>query len=142
MVVAWDVFRTFPGAVVSGVYQLGKYQRGTVEGDAFTKVANLDVIVDEGDMGEIGMAPNAEALEADLLIYVKPEQLPTSNPRALTSGYMVYDSSEGDYFAIINAGLGKNQETGKLEHIELLLRQTEVTHEGRYSKYPVGPCQA
>lgn len=121
-----DVFKAFPSAVVSGVYSIGEYQRGTVEGNQYIKTADLDVIIDEGDAGDIGMAPNAETLDADLLLYVKPEQLPTTNPRALAAGFMIYDSENNDYFAVINAGLGKNQQTGKLEHVELLLRQTEV----------------
>lgn len=90
------------------------------------KSADLDVIIDEGDAGRIGGAPNAQALEADLLIYVKPAQLPTTNPRELTAGYMLHDSETGDYFAIIDASLGKNQNTGGLEHIELLLRQIDT----------------
>lgn len=121
-----DVFKAFPSAVVSGVYSIGEYQRGTVEGNQYIKTADLDVIIDEGDAGDIGMAPNAETLDADLLLYVKPEQLPTTNPRALAAGFMIYDSENDDYFAVVNAGIGKNQQTGKLEHIELLLRQTEV----------------
>lgn len=124
-----DVFRAFPGAVVSGVYSIGGYQRGTLEGNRYTKEADLDVIVDEGDTGDIGMAPNAEVLDADLLLYVKPEQLPTTNPRALTAGYMIYDADNDDYFAIVDASVGKNQHTGKVEHIELLLRQIDTINE-------------
>ena len=124
-----DVFSAFPSAVVSGVYSIGSYQRGTVEGNQFTKIANLDAIVDESDMGEIGLAPNAEVLDADLLMYAKPSQLPTTNTRALVSGYMIYDADNDDYFAIINAGIGKNQETGQIEHIELLLRQIDTVGE-------------
>lgn len=126
MVGTTDVFNAFPGAVVSGVYSIGEYQRGTVEGTIFTDYGSLDVIIDESDSSDIGSAPNAEVLTADLLLYVKPEQLPTTNPRALTAGYLIHDAENDDYFAIISAGIGKNQQTGKLEHIELLLRQTEV----------------
>lgn len=126
MVASIDVFKAFPNAVVSGVYSIGEYQRGSLEGNQFVKSADIDVIVDEGDSGRIGIAPEAEALEADLLLYAKPSQLPTTNPRALTAGFMVYDSAQDDYFAIIDASVGKNQETGVVEHIELLLRQTEV----------------
>lgn len=123
-----DVFEAFPGAVVSGRYSIGSYQRGTLEGNQHVKYGDLDVIVDESDMGDIGMAPNAETLDADLLLYCRPEQLPTTNVRALTAGYMIYDAEYEDYFAVINAGIGKNQENGSIEHIELLLRQTEVVN--------------
>lgn len=124
-----DVFKAFPGAVVSGVYSIGSYQRGTLEGNQYIKEADLDVIVDEADMGDIGMAPNAETIDADLLMYAKPVQLPTTNPRALTAGYMIYDADNDDYFAIIDAGVGKNQQTGQVEHIELLLRQIDTINE-------------
>lgn len=121
-----DVFSAFPSAVVSGRFFIGSYQRGTVEGNQFINEGALDVIIDEGDASDIGSAPNAETIIANLLLYVKPEQLPTTNPRALTSGYLIYDAEYNDYFAIIDASIGKNQERGKTEHIELLLRQTEV----------------
>lgn len=121
-----DVFSAFPGAVVSGRFVLGRYQRGSLEGNQFTKVADIDAIIDEGDMGEIGGAPNAEAIIADIMLYVRPEQLPTDNPRELTAGYMVYDALYDDYFAIIDAGIGKNQDNGVIEHAELKLRQTDV----------------
>ena len=126
MATTTDVFSAFAGAVVSGVYSIGSYQRGTLEGNQFVKVSDLDVIVDEGDAGQIGGAPNAETLDADLLLYAKPTQLPTTNPRALTAGYLIYDSTYDDYFAIIDASIGKNQHTGQIEHVELLLRQTDA----------------
>lgn len=123
-----DVFEAFPAAVVSGVWQIAAYQHGGIVGSVWDaeNATDLDVIVDEGDNSDINSAPNAEPLDADLLLYVKPSQLPTTNPRALAAGYLLYDSENDDYFAVIDASLGKNQETGELEHIELLLRQTEV----------------
>lgn len=121
-----DVFSTLPGAVVSGKYSIGTCQRGSLVGSVFAKESDLDVIVDEGDLTDISLAPNAAPLNADLLMYCKPEQLPTMNPRQLVASYMIYDSEAGDYFAIVNAGIGKNQETGVIEHIELMLQQTEA----------------
>lgn len=123
-----DVFEAFPAAVVSGVWQIAAYQRGGILGAVWDgeNATDLDVIVDEGDNSDINSAPNTEPLDADLLLYVKPGQLPTTNPRALAAGYLLFDSENEDYFAIIDTSLGKNQETGELEHIELLLRQTEV----------------
>lgn len=121
-----DVFSAFPNAIVSGRFQLGNYQRGSLIGNQFVKTADIDAIIDEGDTGDIGGAPNAEGLIADLILYVKPAQLPTVNPRELTAGYMIYDALYGDYFAIIDAGIGKNQDNGIVEHIELKLRQTDA----------------
>lgn len=121
-----DVFNAFPGAVVVGRFFIGENQRGTLEGNQYVTIGPIDAIVDEGDMGEIAKSPNAEELIADMLLYVKPYQVPTENPRELTAGYMIYDSLYDDYFAIIDASIGKNQEAGIVEHIELKLRQTDV----------------
>lgn len=123
-----DVFRAFPNAVVSGVWQISASQRGGLIGTVFDaeNAVGLDVIVDEGNATTIDSAPNAEPLDADLLIYVQPAQLPTTNTRALVAGYLLYDSENDDYFAIVDASVGKNQETGEIEHIELLVKQTEV----------------
>lgn len=128
VVTAMDVFEAFPNAIVSGVYQIGSYQRGSVVGAVWDadNAVDLDVIVEEGDKSSINTAPNAEPLDADLLLYARPEQLPTTNPRALAAGYLIYDSVNDDYFAIIDASIGKNQDNGTIEHIELLLQQTEV----------------
>lgn len=121
-----DVFSAFPNAVVSDRFELGTYQRGTMLGVQFTDAGGIDAIIDESDTVAIDNAPDAEALEADLLLYVKPDQLPTTNPRELTAGYLVYDALYDDYFAIIDASAGKNQQTGTIEHVELLLKQTKV----------------
>lgn len=121
-----SVFEAFPNGIISGVYQIGRCQRGTLEGNRFAKTGDLDVLVDEGGYAEINNAPNAAGLSIDLLMYAKPEQLPTTNTRALVSSYMIYDSERDDYFAITRAGLGKNQETGEIEHVELELTQTEL----------------
>jgi len=124
--ITMDVFSAFPGAVVTGVYSVGSYQQGTVEGDIYKKIADIDVIVDEGNSTRVNYAPNEEPLIADLLLYVKPSQLPTTNSRALCAGYMVHDKVNDDYFAITKADIGKNQENGQIEHVELYLRQTDI----------------
>lgn len=120
------VFEAFPRSIISGRYFLGQNQRGTLVGSQFTLIADLNVIVDEGQSSTISGAPNAESLTADLLMYVNPAELPTTNPRELASSYSIYDGLEQDYFEIVDASLGKNQETGEIEHIQLLLRQTEM----------------
>ena len=124
-----DVFSAFAGAVVSGRYSIGSCQRGSLVGSVYSKYADIDAIIDEGDLTNIGLAPNATVLDSDILLYVKPEQLPTVNPRKLVADYLVYDKDEGDYFAIVNAGIGRNQETGEIEHIELMLQQTDAEPE-------------
>lgn len=118
------VFNAFPNAVISGVWSIGTHQRGTVLGNTYTKYGDIDVIISEGQDASYGSAPNAEVITTDLLLYVKPSQLPTTNLRELAASAIVTDGSA--YFEIVNASAGKNQETGELEHIELAVRQTEI----------------
>lgn len=122
------VFECFPNAVISGVWHIGVYQRGTVMGNQFSDAGTLDVIIDEGDNSTIDSAPDAASLISDMLVYAKPDQLPTLSARKLVASYLLYDSENDDYFEIIDAGIGKNQETGVIEHIELKVRQTEVAN--------------
>lgn len=119
-----SIFNVFPNAIISGVWQLGKFQHGTVVGNQFEFVGSLDVIVDEGNSSSVNQTP--EALRSDLLVYCMPDELPTFRTNALVSGYMLYNSEENTYWEIIDAGLGKNQETGMVEHVELKLLQTEI----------------
>lgn len=122
-----SIFKAFANAIISGVWQIGTSQRGTVVGATFTKIADIDVVIDEG--ANAGITSTPEELRADLLVYVKPEQMPTIRANKLVSGYMLYDSSEDDYYEIIDVGIGKNQHTGGIEHLELKVVQTEVTNE-------------
>lgn len=121
-----SVFEAFPNALIRGIYQIGKCQRGTLEGNRFVKIRDLDVLVDMGDYSDINNAPNAAELMSDMLLYCKPEQLPTIYSKKLCSTYMIYDSQNDDYFQIVRANWGKNQNTGELEHVELELVQTEL----------------
>lgn len=112
-----SIFSAFPKAVVSGMWQIGECKHGTIEGNTFNKIADLDVVIDEGANSQTTETP--EVLNADLLLYAKPEQLPTLNANALVSGYMLYNSETGTFYEITDAGIGKNQETGRIEHVEL-----------------------
>ena len=122
-----SIFRAFANAIIYGVWQIGTSKRGTVIGSQFTKVADLDVVIDEGSTAQISITP--EELKSDLLVYVKPEQMPTTRSNKLVSGYMLYDSENDDYYEIIDVGIGKNQHTGVIEHLELRVVQSEVTNE-------------
>lgn len=122
-----SIFDAFANAIIYGVWQIGTSKRGTVIGSQFTKVADLDVVIDEGASAEITTRP--EELTSDMLVYVKPEQMPTIRANQLVSGYMLYDSENDDYYEIIAVGIGKNQHTGIVEHLELQVVQTEVTNE-------------
>ena len=120
-----SIFNAFPNAIITGIWQIGTCQHGTLIGNVFTKVADIDVVIDEGNNSSINT--DIETLDSDMLVYCKPEQLPTIKTKQLVSGYMLYDSVEDDYYMIIDAGIGKNQHTGEIEHVELKVVQTEVT---------------
>ena len=119
-----SIFEAFPNAIISGVWQIGSCQHGTVVGNQFEKIIDIDVVVDEGNSSSVDTTP--EALRSDLLIYAFPCQMPTLSTNALVSGYMLYNSDEDAYYEIIDAGIGKNQHTGLVEHVELKVVQTEV----------------
>lgn len=121
-----SIFDAFPNAIVSDVWQIGMCQHGTVVGHQFTNMGYIDVVEDEGSTSSINNTP--EALNSDLLIYARPSQMPTMNCSQLVSSYMLYDTMNDDYYLIVDAGIGKNQHTGEIEHIELKLVQTEVVN--------------
>ena len=123
----FSIFNAFPKAIISGVWQIGTCQHGTLIGNVFEKTADIDVVIDEGNNSSVDT--DIETIKSDMLIYCKPEQMPTTNTNTLVAGYMLYDSSEDNYYMIIDAGIGKNQHTGVIEHIELKVVQTEVTDE-------------
>lgn len=125
-ILAMSIFDAFPNGIVSGVWSIGKVKRGSVAGNVFEKVADLDVVVDEGNNSSISTTP--EAITPDFLIYAKPEQLPTLSSNVLVSTYMLTDGNH--YYDITSVGIGKNQETGKIEHVELGLTQTEASING------------
>lgn len=119
-----SIFEAFSFAVISGVWQIGTCQHGTVVGNEFVKVEDIDVVVDEENSSTISNTP--ENINTGLLVYCKPEQMPTLNTNKLVSDYMLYDSENDKYYTITFAGVGKNQHRGTIEHIELTLTQTEV----------------
>lgn len=119
-----SIFEAFPNAIISGVWEIGFSQHGTVVGNQFTKINDLNVVVDEGSSSSISSTP--EILRSDLLVYAIPCQLPTLHTNELVSAYMLHNKIEDSYYEIIDAGIGKNQHTGEIEHVELKLAQTEV----------------
>lgn len=119
------VFEAFPNAIISGVWQIGQFG-ATMVGNVFRKERCIDVIVDEGSNTQIDNAPNAQQLASDTLLYARPEQMPVCSTKALVGDYMLYNSQEDSYYSIVDASIGKNQETGVVEHIELKVRETVV----------------
>lgn len=123
-----SIFDAFPNAIIYNVWQIGTCQHGTLIGNVFNKVSDIDVVIDEGNNSSVNTT--IETLKSDMLIYCKPSQLPTLSTNTLVSGYMLYNSNDDCYYEIIDAGVGKNQHTGNIEHVELKVVQTEVTTDG------------
>lgn len=115
------VFDAFPNAIEQG-WQIAQVTYSSITGNAVTTGEDIDVIIDEGSSSDANQAPNAAGLYADTLIYAKPDQMPTTDTSALVAGYVLIDQN-GRTWEIIDAGQGKNQENGQIEHIELKIRQ-------------------
>lgn len=124
-----DVFKSFPKAVVSDEWIIGACEKATEVGNVFQPLGYIDVIIDGGSSAQTGMAPNADQLDSDSLLYVRPEQMPTCKRAGLMAGFLLLNTEEGQFYEMRDVGVGKNQETGKVEHLELLVRQTEAEYE-------------
>lgn len=113
---AMTVFEAFPNAIETG-WKLALIKK-TVEGTKFIEVAEFSPIVDDGSTASKNTSPEAEGLGSDRLLYVEPSELPTVDSNTLCANYGVI-APDGDAFEIAEVGVGKNQETGKVEHVEI-----------------------
>lgn len=125
-----DAFEALPNAIITGQWELGEVQYGTELGTEFSNPQPCEVIVDEGTYTSRERTPDAPYEGSDILIYARPEQMPTLVTAKLTNGYMWHDVLNDFYYEIRDASLGKNQETGEVEHVEFLIRPTEVANDG------------
>lgn len=121
-----DVFEAFPFAIVSGVWELGAKTRSTETGTTFESLGGFDVIIDDDANGGIPVAQNAESVMTDSLIYARASDLPSLNPAVYLSDYLWFNSETETYYLIVNVGVGKNQDNGKIEHLEFQIRPTEI----------------
>lgn len=122
-----DVFSAFPNAIVSNVWELGEMTRSSEIGKVFTdNPICCDVIIDEEETAILDTSPQAEYRESDTLIYAKPEQMPTLDTGTLQGSYLWHNAETDAYYEIRKAGVGKNQETGVIEHMEFIIHQTEL----------------
>ena len=122
----FSIFDAFPYGIVYDVWEIGTCQHGTVVGNEFKPINGLDVVIDDGFGSSISTTP--ETLKSDILIYAMPCQMPSLDTNGLVANYMLHNILDDTYFEIVDAGIGKNQHTGRLEHVELRLVQTEVTN--------------
>lgn len=122
------VFQAFPNAIESQVWQIGKMAFSTITGNDLdtASLTYIDVIEDEANNSEPNASPSYANTYSDTLLYVRPNQMPTIDTAELIASYVVKNTTTGKLYAIIEAGIGKNQESGTIEHIELKIRQTEA----------------
>jgi len=120
------VFQAFPNAIERNIWQIGQMAYSTITGNDLDEnsLAYIDAIVDEANNSEPNASPSAANTYSDTLLYVRPEQMPTTDTAELIASYVVKNTTTGKLYAIIDAGIGKNQDNGTIEHIELRLRQT------------------
>lgn len=119
------VFQAFPNALEE--WSIAPVAYSTITGNTVDadEAQNIDVIVDEGNNSTPNASPNAAGIASDTLLYCQPNQLPTIDTAELVANYAVADQY-GKTYAIIDAGIGKNQDEGIIEHVELKIRQTGV----------------
>lgn len=119
------VFQAFPNGIEHGIWQIGQMAYSTITGNALDddSLTFIDAIVDEANDSEPNASPNAAVTYTDTLLYVKPDQMPTIDTAELIASYAVKNTTTDKLYAIIDAGIGKNQDNGVIEHIELRLRQ-------------------
>lgn len=119
------VFQAFPNGIEHEIWQIGQMAYSTITGNALDDdtLTFIDAIVDEANDSEPNASPNAAVTYTDTLLYVKPDQMPTIDTAELIASYAVKNTTTDKLYAIIDAGIGKNQESGIIEHIELRLRQ-------------------
>lgn len=118
------VFEAFPNAIEQ--WQIAEFAYSTITGNQIMGPWNsIGVIVDEGTSTQPNQSPSYANAYSDLLIYCRPSELPITKASKLMADYAVQDP-DGYIYAITDVGIGKNQETGNVEHIELKLRQTEA----------------
>lgn len=119
------VFSAFPQAIVRNEWKIGKVKRGTEIGTTIEEMTDLDVIIDEATTAFLDRSPDAEGTDTKTLLYTKPEQMPTLDTAAVVAGYiLIRDNSH--YYNITDCMIGKNQQNGTIEHIELYIQETEA----------------
>lgn len=118
------VFDAFQNAIEQH-WQIVPMAYSSITGNELDEANAIDigVIVDEGSASNANQATSWATISSDTLIYARPDELPTVDTSALVADYAIRDICTGKIYEIIDAGLGKNQETGEIEHVEMKIRQ-------------------
>lgn len=106
-------------------WSLGRVKRGTRRGTVYKKTDMLAPIVSDGTAADINTSPNQAVVDYDLLLYVAPQELPTTDIGLIVANYIV-KSPQGRYYDIVQAATGRNQVDGVIEHMELMIKLTEA----------------
>lgn len=119
------VFQAFPNGIEHEIWQIGQMAYSTITGNDLDtdSLTYIDVIEDEANDSEPNNSPSYANTYTDTLLYVRPEQMPSIDTAELIASYAVKNTQTDKLYAIIDAGIGKNQDNGVIEHIELRLRQ-------------------
>lgn len=119
------VFDAFPNAIETN-WKIVSIQYSTIAGNYLDeqKAQSISLIIDEGSSSDANPSPNTASAYSDTLVYTKPDEMPTTDTSELVASYAIKNTTTGKLYEIIDAGLGKNQDNGIIEHIELKLRQT------------------
>lgn len=120
------VFEAFPEAMTSWNWLAIK--RGTEVGTIVTELSPVNVIETEADKATLYNTPKANGIVADLMVYIRPEDMPEIIPAKLMANYAL-KSDVMEHYDIINVGVGKNQDDGKIEHYELSLQLADMEQE-------------
>lgn len=119
------VFDAFPNAIEAN-WRIVPIQYSTIAGNYLDEqnAQSISLIIDEGSSSDANPSPNTASAYSDTLVYTKPDEMPTTDTSELVASYAIKNTTTGKLYEIIDAGLGKNQDNGIIEHIELKLRQT------------------
>ena len=119
------VFQAFPNGIEHEIWQIGQMAYSTITGNDLDtdSLTYIEVIEDEANDSEPNNSPSYANTNSDTLLYVRPEQMPTIDTAELIASYAVKNTQTDKLYTIIDAGIGKNQDNGVIEHIELRLRQ-------------------
>lgn len=117
------VFEAFPEAMTTWTWLAIK--RGTEVGTSMTELRPVNVIETEADKATLHNTPKADGVVADILLYVRPGDMPETQPSKLMANYGL-QSDFLEQYDIIDVAIAKNQDSSKIEHYELSLKLTSM----------------
>lgn len=119
------IFDAFPNAILRNEWEYGLRAHNSALGAVFEPIGYVDVILDAGVASELNTS--VQTIASDRLIYCR-ESFPEKDINTIVASGMFRVNVNGKdrYYNVIDAGIGKNQESGKIEHYEFLVRETKL----------------